>query len=218
MNWLFRRDPILTEVRRRGIALLLHSTHIYRNLAQILSDGALLTARGLREKYGVDGAARYQHDAFRYEKFVTGLDYLNCSVSIPNAELLYHRSRADWKVEWAHFSLDLSLLAHSETLYSPLNAAAERGTHVQTGVEGLRGLFHPKIEEYDRGGLPHNAPTHPQAEVLVRGAQDFSRIRAVYVADAATAEEVQRLCDRHGRRLKVQAAPQLFVWPRRLIK
>jgi hypothetical protein len=216
---LFRREDTVAKVmRRRCLMLLLHSTHLYRNLTQILEDGSLQTVRTLKEKHGVNAAARFLHDPFRYETFVTGLDYLNASLSVPNAELLYHRSRSDWKSEWVHLALDLSLMTREDTLFSPLNAAYELGHHVQKGADGLKAMFAETVRDNKRGDLPENIPTHPQAEVLVRGPLALSAVRSIIVADAATGSEVERLCEQHTRKIKVQVLPYLFVWPKRLMK
>lgn len=214
---LFAPRTVEVEARRRGVRLLLHSTHLYKNLPYILSDGALHTARELAKLYG-SSAGRFLHDPRRYEKFAVGLDYINCTLSFPNCELLYHRSRTDWKCEWVHFSLRLDLLSREDTLFCPVSAAADFGRHVQGGLAGFRAMFEGEVEGHTRSEIPREVPTHPQAEVLVHGPLDLSAVESIIVPDSAVALEIERLCEHHGRAVRVDVLPQYFVWPKWLIK
>jgi hypothetical protein len=214
---LFAPRTVAAEARRRGVRLLLHSTHLYKNLPYILSGGALHTARELTKLYG-SSAGRFLHDPRRYERFAVGLDYVNCSLSFPNCELLYHRSRRDWKCEWIHFVLRLELLNQADTLFCPVSAAADFGRHVQSGLQGFRAMFNDEVEGRTRSKLPRELPTHPQAEILVRGPLDLSAVESIIVPEAAIALEIERLCEQHGRTLHVEVLPQYFVWPKWLIK
>lgn len=213
----FSRNTVAHELRRRGISLLLHSTHLYKNLPQILADGKLHTARSLKEIYGAD-ASRYLHDPYRYEKFTVGLDYINASLSIPNVELLYRRSKSEWTGDWIHFAVSLSLLSREDTLFCQVSAATDLGKHLKTGVVGMRAMFADKIEHHSRDGLPHNVPTHPQAEVLIRGSLPLSDVRKIIVPNENIAAEVKRLCETRGLTVKIETLPQLFIWPKWLIK
>ena len=215
---LFSARTIRGEAKRRGVMLLLHSTHLYKNLPQILEDGALHTVRALYERYGNEKAARFLHDSHRYEQFAVGLDYLNASLSLPNAPLLYGRSQSDWKALWVHLALDLDLLNRDDTLFSPVSAAPEIGKHVMRGRDGFRVMFAASVENFSRADIPRNVPTHPQAEVLVRGPLPISVVQSIFVPSGDVAREVLRLCELHGRsHIRIEVAPQLFVWPRRLM-
>jgi hypothetical protein len=211
-------SPLRKEIKARGLQYLLHSTHLFENLPQILTDGKLQTARTIIEAHGHDQALRFLHDPFRYEQFAVGLDYVNCSLTLPNAELLYRRSKSDWKTEWVHMALDLKLLERNETLFAPVSAAAERGKHLQTGAEGLRAIFADTVEGYDRKDLRADGPTHPQAEILIKGAVEWKEIRAIFVPNGIVLEGVKDLCARAGRKIEIAVKPQLFVWPKRLMK
>ena len=214
---LFAPRTVEVEARRRGVRLLLHSTHLYKNLPHILSSGELLTARTLSKLYG-SSAGRFLHDPRRYERFAVGLDYINASLSFPNCELLYHRSRTDWKCEWIHFALRLDLLSRDDTLFCPVSAAADFGRHVQGGLAGFRAMFEAEVEGHARLDLPREVPTHPQAEVLVHGPLDLSAVEAIIVPDVPVALEIERLCEQHGRTIRVDVFPQYFVWPKWLMK
>lgn len=216
MGW-FSPRTIRAEVRRRKISLLLHSTHLYRNLPQILTDGFVFTVRDLIRTYGEEKAARFLHDPARYEQFTVGRDYLNGALSVPNYELLYRRSKANWKAEWVHLSLDISCLWEESTRFCAVSAAAERGKHIRSGVEGLSTLFAGQIENSKRSGLPKHIPTHPQAEVLIRGSLPLNKVIRIYTADEAARQEVERLAALHARTIPIEAAPALFVWPERLM-
>jgi hypothetical protein len=216
--FFLRARTVSAETRRRGVALLLHSTHLYRNFARILEDGCLHTARTLGEVHGETAAARFLHDPRRYEQFAVGRDYLNASLSVPNFELLYHRSKADWKAEWVHFALPLILLDKADTLFCPVSAATERGRHLQKGIAGFRALFASEVDGHARAGLPNHVPTHPQAEVLIKGPLTLTQVVEVLVPNVEVATEVQRLSERFHRELRVEIAPQLFVWPKWLME
>jgi hypothetical protein len=216
--WLFAAKTIETEVKRRKISLLLHSTHLYRNLPQLLQDKSLDTARSLIQRYGRERALQFLHDPKRYEKFAVGLDYINCSLSVPNYELLYHRSKASWQQEWIHLALDCSLLCKEETKFSPLSAAQEQGKHIRSGLAGFQAMFADQVEDCTRAGLDKHLPTHPQAEALVKGPLSLNAIEKILVSDMGVAKEIERLLDMHSLTIKVQVTPQLFVWPERLMK
>jgi hypothetical protein len=212
---LLHRDTIEHELKNRKVTRLLHSTHLLVNLPQIFRDGFLDTARGLRSRLG-DSANRLLHDPVRFEKFTVGLDYINCSLSAPNFELLYARSKAAWKSEWVHLALDLNLLRNSDTLFSPVSAASDFGKHLESGIEGLREMFADKTKEWTRQNLDKSTPTHPQAEVLIRGPIELSHVQAIFVADSFRLTEVSRLISFHKRSIPVIIEPSLFLWPSRL--
>ncbi len=217
--WPFVRRTVESEVRRRRIERLLHSTHLYRNLPQILENGCIETAGGLLAKYGSEKAARFLHDPNRYEKFAIGLDYVNCSLTFPNAELLYHRSKSGWQMEWVHFSLRPALLYKEDTRFCAVSAAYERGMHVGQGHDAFRGLFQDEVNGIKRArSLAANVPTHPQAEVLIHGAVPLSDVVCVFVCSGEDRESVGQLCERWRRNLRIEVAQQLFVWPERLIR
>jgi len=213
----FSANPIGDELRRRGVSLLLHSTHLYRNLSQVFADGALLTARALKDRYG-DDASRFLHDSVRYEKFAVGLDFINASLTLPNVELLYRRSKSEWTADWIHFALDLSLLSRADTLFCPVSAATEMGKHLKGGKDGLRAMFAEKVEQSKREQIPHNAPTHPQAEVLIHGSLPLRHVQKIVVPSENIAGEVMRMMEPRGQTIRVEVLPQLFVWPKWLIK
>lgn len=209
---LFGPAPPSVAARRRGVRLL-HSTHLYKNFVHILEDNALLAAGELRARYGSGPAARFLHDPRRYERYTVGLDYLNASLSVPNVELLYHRSKSEWKSEWLHLELHRSLLDEPETRFCPVSAAAEFGKHVMDGRGGYAALFAAEVQGRTRTGLPRNVPTHPQAEVLLCGPINLERITAVHCPTMDVAAEVTRLCERFARPLTVVVSPQLYIWP-----
>jgi hypothetical protein len=215
---LFASKTISSEVKHRAILHLLHSTHLYKNFPLILRSSSLDTARSLIERYGQARARHYLHDPNRYEQLAVGLDYINCSLTVPNYELLYHRSKSSWKQEWIHLDLDLSLLYKEETKFSPVSAAQAQGKYICEGWSGFTGLFAEQVEDFTRADLPRNTPTHPQAEVLVLGPLPISLIQRIYVSDAKSAIELERLIAEHNHTLKVEIAPHLFVWPERLHK
>ena len=214
---LFGKPSIKKEIRRRKIKLLLHSTHIYTNLPSILKDGFLRSAGSLRKNYSTQ-AKRFLHDSNRYEKYTIGLDYINCSVSEPNFELLYKRSKSGWETEWLHFEINLDLLVTDSTLFCSVSAAQGRGKHVQKGVAGFQAMFASEVDGHPRDSIGKEFPTHPQAETLVQGDIPLQNIVAIHVCNPPIAEEVARLCEQHQAAIPIRISPRLFIWPSRLIK
>ncbi len=215
---LFDARTVTGEIRLRELRLLLHSTHLYTNLPLILRDRMLYTAGKLREAFGAAEAARLLHDPNRYEHFAVGLDYLNASLTLPNAPLLYRRSGSDWKNDWVHLVLDPDLLKDNHTLFCPVSAAAGRGKYLHGGLLGLRSMFASEVQGQTRQKLPDNVPTHPQAEVLLHGSLPLERITAIFVPVTGVAREVERLAEQQGLKMRVEVMPHLFVWPERLIR
>ncbi|MBL0061759.1 MAG: DUF4433 domain-containing protein [bacterium] len=215
--WPFGKADIAHELKRRKIDLLLHSTHVSINLPQIFEDGFIDTARGLRSRLGAK-AERLLHDPRRLEKFVVGLDYINCSITTPNFELLYARSKSAWQTEWVHFVLDTKLLEHPDTLFCPVSAAQDYGQHVQYGIAGLQSMFAEQVETWTRTGLHKSEPTHPQAEALVKSRLSLDNVTEILTANGQVATEVERLTAFYHRNVRVKIGPKLFLWPKRLKK
>ena len=180
--------------------------------------GRIHTARELIETHGQEHAARFLHDPNRYEQFAVGLDYINCSLTVPNAELLYHRSKSDWKADWVHLTLELELLNHPDTLFAPVSAATGCGKFLQKGRSGFQVMFAERVDAFNRAHLPESEPTHPQAEVLIKGPLSLDHAHSVFVPSRDVQTEVLRLCEQHGITLPVEITPQLFAWPARLVK
>ena len=217
MNPLFKIS-VEKLAKKRGISLLLHSTHLFKNLPQMLADRHVHTARELQERFGHERAARYLHDPKRYEQFAVGLDYVNCALTVPNAELLYHRSKSDWHTDWVHLALDVKLLNAETTLFSPVSAAAERGGFIASGREGFEAMFAEQVMEWNRAHLPCDEPTHPQAEVLIKGPLSIDDVRSILVPTRDMQQEVARLCERNHDVIPIEVTPHLFAWPARLMK
>jgi hypothetical protein len=215
--WPWRPANIESELRQRKIELLLHSTHLYRNLPGILESGKIDTAAGLIARLGRERAARYLHDPQRYERFTVGLDCVNCALTLPNVELLYRRSKGDWKSDWVHCALDLELLSGTRAKFCAMSAAHDRGRHVDTGLGALRAMFAEHVEGMPRDGCSAALPTHPQAEVLIEHAIAIELVTCIIAASEEAAREIRRLCEYYGRKIDVEARPQLFVWPERFL-
>lgn len=215
--WPFGKADIAHELKHRKIDLLLHSTHVSINLPQIFEDGFIDTARGLRSRLGAK-AERLLHDPRRLEKFAVGLDYINCSITTPNFELLYARSKSAWQSEWVHFVLDTNLLENADTLFCPVSAAQDYGQHVQSGLTGLQSMFAEQVETWTRTDLQKSEPTHPQAEALVKSRLSLDSVREILAANGQVATEVERLTVFYHRNLRVKIEPKLFLWPKRLKK
>ncbi|MBU0691992.1 DUF4433 domain-containing protein [bacterium] len=213
---LFGKSSVHRELRRRKISLLLHSTHLYTNLPAILKDGCLRSAGSLKKQNAIQ-AKRFLHDPVRYEKYAVGLDYINCSLSEPNFELLYKRSGSGWESAWLHLELNTDLLQRDSTRFCAVSAARDKGKHVKSGMEGFKLMFADEVDGYSRESISKELPTSPQAEVMLKGDLPLNEIRALHVFNSAIADEVSRLCELHGREIPIRISPHLFIWPSRLI-
>src|SRR5690606_12927464 len=78
-----------------------------------------------------------------------------------------------------------------DTLFSPINAAAERGRYITGGVSGFEAMFapFPPATRFNRG-LTHlpSCPTDNQAEVLVQDGIRLDLVQCVVVQSEEQAE------------------------------
>ena len=189
-----------TEIRKRlqtrGISRLVHFTRV-SSLQGIVRDGRILSIQELPRE--IRGSVR--NDPKRLDD---QLDYICCSVEYPNIRLL-DRFREKQPVEhWVLLSLKPDILAVRTTKFSPVNAASQRGGMVGDGIDGFESMFSSPVREWMHGGwrtvirrkhhLP-NLPTHPQAEVLVKGQIPLSDVIEVMVDSDEAFDQVHRLMD-----------------------
>ena len=130
------------------------------------------------------------------------LDYVCCSVEYPNVYVLDRYSEENPDRQWVVLFLHPVLLGLPTTRFSPVNAATERGAHVQSGIDGFRSLFEKRVAvsgPVRRASHLKNCPTDVQAEVLVAGTIPTWLVTGVAVKSDPVAREV---------------APLLANWPR----
>jgi len=166
---------IRRAVLRRGISRLFHFTRV-ENIESIQQHG-LLSRRLLSER-GVEAVV---NDLERRDGH---LDRISVSVGFPNSRLMKAWKMMNPTAVWAVLALRPVVLWDQDCLFCPGNAASRR---IQAmAPEALRGAA--ALEELFRRDMPaavaekdrQDWPTEVQAEVLVHGAIDPSRIECIY--------------------------------------
>ena len=190
----------VTEIRKRiqsrGISRLVHFTRV-SSLQGIVRDGRILCIQELPRE--IRGSVR--NDPKRLDD---QLDYICCSVEYPNIRLLDRFREKQPDQHWVLLSLKPDILAVRTTKFSPVNAASQRGGLVGDGIDGFESMFSSPVREWIHGGwrtvirrkqhLP-NLPTHPQAEVLVKGQIPISNVIEVVIDSDTAFHRVHHLVD-----------------------
>ncbi|MDE0300282.1 MAG: DarT ssDNA thymidine ADP-ribosyltransferase family protein [Candidatus Poribacteria bacterium] len=170
----------VAEIKRiceeHDIGTLLHFTRV-DNLSSILQDGLL--SRGTLEERG---QTFYFNDPERHDGHK---DAICLSISFPNSEMFRSKREFKSKAEgvshskWVVLLLEVRVLWEFDSGFCQVNAAADRMQKIswkrKSEPEKLHRMFKEVVEDatksYDRCQLqlPRDYPTHPQAEVLVKG-------------------------------------------------
>jgi hypothetical protein len=185
-------EAIQTDVRQRGITRLCHFTRSEKLMHMLDRTQAILPTQELRERYPD------LLDVTDTQRLDGRLDYICGSIEYPNT--WYFRTIKAHSVpfrDWVILCLDPCLLWERVALFSPRNAAAQRGALLMPGWQGWSALFHTEVS--GQGGrvrrrTPQHlrcCPTDDQAEVLIPGAISKHYIRAVIVTDTAQAQREQ---------------------------
>jgi ssDNA thymidine ADP-ribosyltransferase DarT-like protein len=175
-------NHIRDDVRRRGIMRLCHFTQS-RKFAHILgTTRALIPTQELRERYPD------LLDVTDTERLDGHLGHVCCSIQYPNGWYFEKiRDKDPLFRDWVILALNPSLLWERETLFSPRNAAAQRGHLLKGGWEGWTDVFQRSVsgaQGRTRHRTPQmlaSCPTDDQAETLIPGPIPQSYITAVIV-------------------------------------
>lgn len=170
------------EMRLRGVTQVTHFTSS-RNLPRIFEAGEIRATKTLESQ----GAVFERTDAERLDGY---LEHICCNLEYPNH---YYFARATEKPnavnysDWSLFLLDPGVAARVGTLFSPGNAAKNRGGDAREGVEALRRIYEPQVYDWKRAASHRpSSPTDVQAEILVPGPIDLSLVRGIVVPDSET--------------------------------
>ena len=167
------------------------------SLQGIVRDGRILSIQELPRE--IRGSVR--NDPKRLDD---QLDYICCSVEYPNIRLLDRFREKQPGHHWVLLSLKPDILAVRTTKFSPVNAASQRGGMVGDGIDGFESMFSSPVREWVHGGWRtvlrrkqhlRNLPTHPQAEVLVKGQIPISNVIEVVVDSDKAFDRVHHLVD-----------------------
>lgn len=179
------QHPIKEESRARGITRLCHITRSM-TLPFILDMGEIVATSRLDLD---ERAIYYPNDHRRLDGHRT---HVSCSIQYPNAWFLRAiQARSPLFKDWVVLLTDPDPIWWEDTLFCPVNAAADNGQHIGEGTETFKSMFEPftPTGRIDRG-LTHLAscPTDNQAEVLVHDGIRRDLIRCVVVPDEAQAK------------------------------
>jgi hypothetical protein len=212
-------EAIQSDVLQRGITRLCHFTRSEKLAHMLAQTQAILPTQELRERYPD------LLDVTDMQRLDGRLECICCSIEYPNTWYLRTiKAHTTPFQDWIILCLDPCLLWERVALFSPRNAAAQRGALLRRGWQGWSALFHPEVQ--GTGGVVRTrtprhlrcCPTDDQAEVLIPGAIPKSYIRAVIVADAAQAhrEQVRFHVLRLEAAFEWRIAPALFtsIWSR----
>lgn len=195
---------ITQYMKERDIHYLYHFT-LSINLPYIFSDDNEINGlRSVEELGKKQGKIDFHNtDPNRYDGH---REAICCTFSQPNGSY-FNRSREnqlnknDVYQDWAVLEVDASVV-NETTLFSPTNAATQKGKLIKPGINGLRELFKDPVR-YEtvaggpkcvyRGGRAKNLPTDLQAEVLVTKPIPVDKIRGIYFAKDRIAVEYYRL-------------------------
>ncbi|XVQ11112.1 DarT ssDNA thymidine ADP-ribosyltransferase family protein [Spirillospora sp. CA-255316] len=177
-----------------------------KNLFHITRDEQIRSSKELADN------ASDQFSPTDPERYDDHPDRICCSMQFPNA---YYLSMAKAKGpflnyrDWVCLLLDAALVDKPGTLFSPCNAARDRGTHLRAGRQALLDCYATvsKPGGWRRGPrhLP-GAATDLQAEALIPGPVPASAVTGIVVADADIAREQYAVLHRRGH------APERFCW------
>ena len=186
----------MTRAATHGATRLCHFTPAL-NLPHILRDGQIRPTAAL----GEDVRACFNPtDLIRLDGHP---DCVCCSIQYPNGFYLA-RARQSGRLQhfpdWVVLLLPLALIDRPGALFSPRNAAAGSGAHLQAGEAGLDRCYAPSVvgasaTTFTRGPRHlHGCPTDQQAEVLVPGNVPMADVTGIVVASATQARaELARL-------------------------
>ena len=124
---------ILEHCVERGVTRLVHFTRT-ESLAEIVEVQEIRSTWRLRRQK----PTAVTNDPKRLDGHH---DHVCCSVQYPNLYVLDRYNQEQPARKWVVLFLHRILLALPTTRFSPVNAAAGRGTFVQDGSDGFRSLF-----------------------------------------------------------------------------
>ncbi|MDM0917662.1 DarT ssDNA thymidine ADP-ribosyltransferase family protein [Clostridium perfringens] len=152
-------------IKERGITRLCHFTKS-KNLTHILGEFG-----GIKSSDKIPNHYKDVNDLLRLDGKVS---HICCSVEYPN--LYYFGSIKDndklFK-DWIILLINPKVMSEVDCLFSPVNAATEKGKYIKEGVEGFNKMYENTISTNRRRirrslNIPKECPTDFQAEVLVK--------------------------------------------------
>jgi hypothetical protein len=177
-----------------------------RNLWHIMAQGEIRSSKDLADN---------SPEAFSptdHERFDQQPNKVCCSFEYPNGYYLYQAVRGDQYANypgWVCLLLDPDLVLRPGTLFSPCNAARDRGKHLRAGGQGLLDCYASpsKVGAWPRSATHHpRAATDLQAEALVPGPIDLSHLRGIVVRAEDEALEL------YGVLMNAGFGPDRFSW------
>ncbi|MDP2820498.1 MAG: DarT ssDNA thymidine ADP-ribosyltransferase family protein [Polaromonas sp.] len=208
-------------VSQRGINSLFHFTRV-ENVAGILSRGLL----GRRQLEALN-AEYVANDQYRYDRIE---DAVCVSITFPNYKMFYPYRSSNPGTDWAVLQLKPEILWREDCIFCRRNAAereiAQQTITQRSGSLALQQLFKdmPGFPTRLTTDVPSNYPTHPQAEVLVRGTIRMTDIVEVFLDSEENINNMsylKRIANQYSTRVKFShhrkyfgARPDFEHWQR----
>lgn len=200
----------------RGISRVCHFTQS-RNLAHIFGDYRGIISRQTLEQqempYNPTDPSRYDGRE----------DLICCSLEYPNTYYFSKvRERDPLFKDWVVLIIDRKLIWHTDTMFSPCNAASLSGQYIRKGFAHYQTLFNnPSVGTRQINRRPSHllcCPTDIQAEVLIPEPIEIDDIHAIAVPSSDQAHREIKRAELQGLTIDKPfiIAPNFFSSPQTL--
>lgn len=173
-------------ISRRGIESVMHFTTTDGFLGMVSLDPPRVLSRSALMQQGYNRFLPCENADFRPDN--DWLDYINLSITNINRYFYRYSRRSHPDAKWIILEFSPDILTHDGVLFVTTNNIYSAAT--RAGDEaGLEALFAPQFNNGKcdlnraRLGLPENAPTCNQAEVLYPRALSLEYLKKIYVLD-----------------------------------
>lgn len=176
-------------ISRRGIESVMHFTTTDGFLGMVSLDPPSVLSRLALMEQGYTKFLPCENADFRPDK--DWLDYINLSITNINRYFYRCSKRSHKDSKWIILEFSPEILTHDGVLFVTTNNIYRAATRAG-GEAGLEALFAPQFNNGKRDlnrailGLPANAPTCNQAEVLYPRALSLEYLKKIYVLDESS--------------------------------
>ena len=173
-------NSIRKEISSRQITRLCHFTRSSKLLHILRSETGVLATHFLEILHE---DILCPTDEYRYDDHK---EYICCSIQYPNTWYLDRvRNKDPIFNEWVIIFINPLVMLNPATRFCHRNAAADRGAHICSGLDGFRGIFGNPVQGktllYRTPKMMDCCPTDGQAEVLIHESIPRDEILAIAV-------------------------------------
>jgi hypothetical protein len=166
---------------QRGITKVVHFARVV-NLRSILE-------KGLLSRSALEQLPMTERPIFNDDVRADGhRDAISVSISFPNYKMFYKLRKADESATWAVLEIDASILWERSCAFCSTNAADRSMSQIPISERMTATSFEHMFSDMSEKprsmlGIQSHFPTNPQAEVLVFGKIETSRIDTICFLD-----------------------------------